>query len=491
MTTFNTLRKLVIAMLIIPLLWSSTHAEDVEKKPAPGEAITFNKHIAPLVFTSCTGCHRPGEVAPFPLQSFEDVSKRARQIARVTKSRYMPPWKAEPGFGDFHDSRRLSDPQVELFQRWIDGGSKEGDKADLPVAPKFTEGWQLGEPDLVLKMPEAFTLVAEGRDVYQCFVLPTNLTEDKFVTAIEFRPSNRRIVHHAILYLDNTGAARKKDAADPTPGFSSFGGPGFLPTGGLGGWAPGAFPRHLPDGIARPLKKGSDVIVQTHFHPSGKTETEQSTIGLYFAKKPPEKTLANIPLKSRDINIPPGEKNYKVTSSFELPCDVQVIGITPHAHLICKDMKGTARLPDGTTRPLIWISDWDFNWQEQYQYAKPLKLPQGTRLEMEFTYDNSADNIRNPNNPPRRVTFGEQTTEEMAFLFMQMVPEKASDVWVLRGAMIKELISGSARVAASKKFEQLKELAAKFDADGDGTLNDDERTAAWKYIKEEALKKKK
>src|SRR6185369_1944138 len=191
----------------------------------------------------------------------------------------------------------------------------------------------------------------------------------------------------------------------------------------------------LPEGIAQKVKKGSDLVLQLHLHPSGKSEQEQSTIGLYFAKKPPEKIMTSLPLRSRNIDIPAGEKNYKVKSEFTTPIDIQIVGITPHAHLVCKEMKGKAYLPDGTMKPLIWIKDWDFNWQEQYLYQTPIKIPAGTRLELDFTYDNSADNIRNPNNPPKRVTFGEQTADEMAILFLQIVGENQRELPKLRQAM--------------------------------------------------------
>ncbi len=399
--------------------------------------VTYTRDIAPVIFNNCVSCHRPGEVAPFSLLTFDDAKKRADQLAEVTQSKYMPPWKAEPGFGEFVGARHLTDEQIALFGQWIKAGTPEGDPKDLPKMPKFVDGWQLGEPDLVVKVDQAYTLKASGRDEYRCFVLPLNLTETKYVTAVEFRPSNRKIVHHAILYLDTKGRARKLDAADALPGYVRMGGPGFIPSGSLGGWAPGAFVTPLPAGVAREVPKGSDLIIQTHFHPSGKEESEQSSVGIYFAKEPPRKPLAGIALRSREIDIPPGKKDYTLTDSLVLPVDVKVIGVTPHAHLICKDMHAWATLPDGTKQELIWIKDWDFNWQEQYQYKTPLSLPKGTKLEMRYVYDNSSDNLHNPSNPPQRVKFGEQTTDEMAFLFMSVVTDKPSDRLALLGAMLR------------------------------------------------------
>ena len=427
---------------------------------ASSQPVTFNKDIAPIVYRNCAVCHHAGEVAPFTLTSFDDVKKRAKQIGVITEMRVMPPWKAEPGFGEFRDERRLSDAEIAKIQAWVAGGAVEGDAADKIEPQKYSEGWQLGEPDLIVKMPEGYTVAAEGRDVFRCFVLPLNLDEDKYVRAVEYRPSNRTVVHHALFFLDTSGAARKKDEADPGPGFSSFGGPGFLPSGGLGGWAPGAMPEALPDGMARLLKKGSDLVIQTHFHPTGKPEIEQSTVGIYFAKKKPDRIVTGVSLSNRNIDIPAGKSDYKISATFTTPVDIDVVGLAPHAHLVCKDMKANAELPDGTKKPLIWIKDWDFNWQGEYQYLNPVKLPKGTVITMDYIYDNSKENTRNPNNPPQEVKFGEQTTNEMAFLFMQVVTEDPKDLPKLRLAMLGQLLKN--------RFERAKESAKQDDAKPDG-----------------------
>jgi hypothetical protein len=352
----------------------------------------------------------------------------------------MPPWKPEPGYGDFHDARRLTEAEINLIARWAETGAVEGNPADRPAAPKFADGWQLGPPDLTLKMPQAFTVKADGPDIYQVFVVPIDNQTDKFISAFEFRPGNRRVVHHSLLFLDNSGQARRRDTADPDVGYRSFGGVGFLPTGAIGGWAPGAFPRFLPEGVAKVIKKGSDLVIQMHYHPSGKPETDQSMVGLYFSKDAPEKIASGIPLIQRKLNIPPGEKRHKVTSSINVPIDVQAIGITPHMHLLGREMKVTAYLPDGAVKPMIWIRDWNFNWQDQYLYETPLRLPKGTRLEMEAYYDNSGDNPRNPNNPPKRVTWGEQTTDEMAFCPVQIIAENQAELRQLWPSIVRQLL---------------------------------------------------
>jgi hypothetical protein len=406
---------------------------------APAEDVTYTKDVAPILFAHCAGCHRPGEIGPFPLLTYKDAAKRADFLKDVVSERRMPPWKAEPGFGSFHDERRLTDAEITTIARWADTGAKEGDARDLPP-PKFTDGWQLGEPDLVLKMAEPFTVPAGGRDVFRCFVLPTNLAEDRSVAAVEFRPGNRRVVHHALFFLDSTGAARHKEEA-PGKGFPGFGGPGFLPTGTLGGWAPGATPRPLPDGMGRPLAKGSDLVLQVHYHPTGKEEQDQSQIGIYFTKKPAEKVVSGIPLLNRKIYIPAGIERHKETATFTTPVDVEVIGIAPHMHLLGREMKVTATTPDGKVVPLVWVKDWDFNWQGQYQYREPIKLPKGTRFDLEAVYDNSEKNARNPNSPPKKVTWGEQTTDEMCLCAVQVVTKNAAD----RRALLLEVLRSVGR----------------------------------------------
>ena len=457
-------------------------------------SVTFNKHIAPILFQNCMSCHRPGEVAPFPITTYREAAKRDVQIAAVTKDRVMPPWKAEPGYGLFHDEMRLTNEQIGLIQQWVEDGSPEGTAQDLPAAPKFPEGWSLGKPDLVLKMAEECTVPAEGRDVYRCFVIPVPVEEDTYVAAVEYRPSNRKVVHHALFFLDSLGQARKKDEADPEPGFKSFGGPGFLPTGGLGGWAPGAMPRPLPEGVAKTIKKGSDLVLQIHFHPTGKVEKEQSSIGLYYAKQKPTRTLSALTLRSRQMDIPAGEKAYKVSDSFVTPIDVEAIGIAPHAHLLAKDIRCNAMLPDGTVKPLIWIKDWDFNWQGQYMYREPVALPKGTKVDMEFTYDNSSENPRNPSNPPKRVHWGEQTTDEMALCWVQVLPKNESEAWQLKLASARRLAGGAfgggEQDGLGAGRELLKKALEKFDGDGDGKLNEEERKKAqeaWRKMREEKL----
>lgn len=434
-------------------------------KTASAKTPTFTKDVAPILYENCTTCHRPGQVAPFPLVTYTDTKKRAQLIAAVTNSRSMPPWKAEPGFGHFRDARRLTDVQVATLQKWADAGAPQGDPRVLPALPHYPEGWQHGTPDLILKMPKAYTVPAEGPDVQRCFVVAIPVPKDSYVVGYEFRPSDTKVVHHAILYTDASGVARKKQKENEQKtgevGYPSFGGPGFLPSSVLGAWVPGETPEMLPDGIAKPLPAHNDLVIQTHFHPTGKPETEQSEVGIYFAKQPTTKLVEGILEGDFKFNIPPGDKNYVARDSFTLPIDVQALSIQPHAHLLCKDMKVTATLPNGTIQPMIWIKDWDWNWQGAYPYAEPVKLPKGTRLDMVYTFDNSADNPHNPNNPPQWVRFGEQTKDEMALCGIEVTADNAADGPILRQALGWHLISnflsgGNGRQAdRAKAVEQL------------------------------------
>lgn len=405
---------------------------------APPAAPTFARDIAPILYQECTVCHRDGEVAPFPLVSYRDAQKRAAQIERMVRARQMPPWLAEEGPHPFAGERRLSSDEIATIAQWVQAGAPEGDPADLPALPDFPTGWWLGEPDLVLTMDQAYEVPAEGRDIYRCFVFPTNLPEDKWVTAVEFHPGNARVVHHGLFFLDGRGRGRRLDARDEAPGYDSYTGPGFLPDSGLGGWAPGAFPKRLPSGTARRLPAGSDVVVQVHFHPTGKPETEQSTIGLYFTDTPPTREIHIAPLGRLMLLIPPGEANFEVKDEFTTPVDIELHGIVPHAHLLGRTVESWATLPDGRRLELLDIPRWDFNWQEQYRYREPVMLPAGTTVSMRWVYDNSAGNPLNPFDPPRTVTFGLGTNDEMCCLWLQIIARDPADLPALREALDRQ-----------------------------------------------------
>lgn len=460
----------------------TTAADPVKAEPAKAEpmgaekVVTYNKDIAPIIYQNCSSCHRAGEVAPFTLLSYADAKKRAKQIALVTENRVMPPWKADEGAEKFADAHLLSMDEIARIRQWAATGAPEGNKADLPPAPKFAQGWQNGEPDAVFQPTEAYNLAAEGDDVYRCYVIPTDYTQDRYVSAMEVRPGNRAVVHHVIAYLDTSGKAREKDAADPGPGYTSFGGIGVTPAGSLGGWAPGLVPRLAAAGEGILLPKGSDIVLQVHYHKSGKPETDLTKIGVYFTKGAVDKRIRSMMVLNPLLRIPAGDANYTTSAQRTVRDDITVLSVTPHMHLLGKDMEVSAKLPDGDEKKLVHINDWDFNWQMIYGLKKPMKLPAGSQVNLTARYDNSTDNVLNPTNPPRTVTWGEQTTDEMciAFLFYTVDSEHLT-----KGeTAVKENggIGGGALAGVSPALRQM--AVRLFDKDGDGKLNEEERQAA-------------
>ena len=406
-----------------------------EELPKPGAAPakpTYNRHVAALLATRCARCHRDGEVAPFPLLTYADAKKRAKQISRVTADKTMPPWKAEQGFGHFLDEQHLTPAEFATLKAWADAGAPEGDPADKPALPAFADGWQLGKPDLVIKMPEKFTVPAGGKDIIRNFVIPISVPESKMVRAFEFHPGNRKVVHHALCFLDLSGRARKWDEADDGPGYSSEkGGIGVLPTGSLGGWAPGVAPKWLPDGVGRFLAKGSDAVLQVHYHPSGKEETDQSEVGVYFDTSGGVKPLGGFSVESWKIDLPAGEKEYTLKAEYTLPVNTTVYGVAPHMHLLGRTMRAWAELPDGKRVELVNVRAWDFNWQDEYLYRKPVPLPKGAVVKMTSTHDNSTSNPANPNSPPKNIKWGEGTADEMSLCIFESACDSLPDLFRL------------------------------------------------------------
>jgi tetratricopeptide (TPR) repeat protein len=402
-------------------------AADPAYEPRAAGSVTYNREIAPLLHASCASCHRPGEAAPFPLLTYADARQRARQIVEVTQSGYMPPWMPAAGHNTFVGTRRLSARQRGLLAQWVGDGAPEGDPADLPEPPLFTEGWQLGTPDLVLEFDQAYDLRAEPPDVFRNFVVPSTLDRDVWVRSVEFRPGNARVVHHAEVLVDRTRASRRLDAQDEELGFDGMHTEGAQsPDGHFLGWVPGRTPYPGDPAMAWRLGADDDVVVQLHLLPSGKPETVRSKVGLHFADRPPTRQAMMLRLGPRTIDIPAGQADYVTEESYVLPIDVELRSVVPHAHYLGKDMKGWAELPGGEKRWLVRIPDWDFNWQDEFRYETPLQLPRGTRLVMQFTFDNSAENVRNPHVPPRRVQFGPGTYDEMGDLWLQVVPANSA-----------------------------------------------------------------
>ena len=428
--------------------------------------LTFTRDIAPIVWSRCTPCHRAGEIGPFSLVTYDDVKRHATQIAAVTARRTMPPWKpspADPRVGEFEDVRRLSDRELDVIQKWIAAGTVEGDARDLPPQPAWDSGWRLGVPDLVVTMPTPYGVPASGADVFRSFVLPIPTTRPRYVRAIDFRPGNARVVHHASMGIDRTRSSRLLDERDPEPGYTG----GMVsdaqyPEGQLLGWTPGQAPHAVPPGAAWRLEPNGDLVVQLHLQPTGRRETVQVSVGFYFTDEAPTRTPIGLRLGSETIDIAAGDREYVVSDRYSVPVDVDVIAVQPHAHNLARRMEATATLPDGTTLPLITIADWDFRWQDVYRYLSPVALPKGATIAMRYTYDNSDANPRNSHHPPARVVWGQNTSDEMGDLWVQLIAARQADSAVL-----------SADVQRKRSSEDLAAYSKLLAADPDNPLRHD------------------
>ena len=425
-------RGVALAIACLLLAWPARAAESV----------TFNKDIAPILFSHCAVCHRDGEVAPFPLLTYRDARLHLRQIADLTARRLMPPWKPTRGAIGFLDDRSLSDAQIQTIQQWVALGGPEGDPRDLPPPPQFGQGWRLGEPDLVVTMDAPYMLRPDGGDVFRTFVLPIPTDRVRYVRGIEFRPGNARAVHHANMGVDRTSSSRRLDALDPEVGY--VGGmvrDAEYPPGYMLGWTPGQQPRPAPEGMPWRLEPHSDFVVQLHLQPTGKPELVQSSLALYFTDTAPTATPVGLRLGSQTIDIPPGEPNYTIDDTFVVPVDVDLFAVQPHAHNLGRTVLGEARLPDGSVQTLIDVPDWDFRWQDVYRFAAPLRVPRGTVLSVRIVYDNSPGNPRNPFQPPHRIVWGQNTSDEMGDLWIQMVPVRSADLDGLVGSVRRKSIA--------------------------------------------------
>ena len=392
--------------------------------------VTFNRDIAPIVFRYCTPCHRSGEAGPFPLLTYNDAAKFARQIAVMTQRKIMPPWLPAPGEYKFDGEMRLSDGQIALFNHWAEQGAPQGDPRDLPATPRFTSNWQLGKPDLILEAKKPYALAASGSDNYWNFILRTDVPGTRWVKAIEIQPGEKRVVHHANVLLDRLQSSRsqEKRPGDGFPGMElRIESETFDPDSHLFFWKPGSSPHVEPDGMALRLEPGNDFVLNTHLQPSGKAESIAPRIGLYFTDKPATQFPVLLELQNDlALDIPAGVAEFHVNDDFTMPVDVDLLAIYPHAHYLGKDLLATATFPDGTTKTLIHIPRWDLNWQAVYYYAERVFLPKGTVVGMHYTYDNSAGNAANPFHPPQRVAGGNRTVDEMAHLWLQVLPRAES-----------------------------------------------------------------
>jgi hypothetical protein len=398
-----------------------------EPPRAASDRVTYYRDVLPILQSRCQQCHRPGEVGPFSLMTYKQAVNWADDIRDYTRSRKMPPWKPTEGMS-FVGERKMSQKEIDTLAAWVDAGTPAGDARDAPPPARFSDGWQLGKPDLIVGPKEETTVGPDGVDLFRCFVLPTDLPEDKYVIAYEVRPGNRRVVHHTLHLLDTRGRARRMERReqerpkapgeqDAGPGYSSRMGPGFLPSGEVGGWAPGLTPHFLTQGVGYYLPRGADIVLQIHYHRTGRVEKDRTRVGFYFAKKPC-RPLQGLAVPGRFLYIPAGADHYKVKGDLWLAQDCTVHNVTPHMHLLGKSIRVTMTPPGGTPATLVGVADWDYNWQETYFFKEPIKAKAGTHFAVEAVYDNSAKNPSNPSNPPKLVLVGEQTTNEMCFGFM-------------------------------------------------------------------------
>jgi Tfp pilus assembly protein PilF len=462
-----------IAIVAVVAACSRT-TEQAEK--AAARAVTFNADIAPILFDKCASCPRPIEDAPkaepappkpsakagssddplcvagapFSVLDYGSVRRYARAISSAVQRRAMPPWLPEPGHGEFAGERRLNDDQIALIARWAESGAPEGDPAHPPKPPTFSGGWQLGTPDLVLTPPEPYQLQpfdsapfdsAQGKqgrpgsgDVFRNFVIPVPIPATRYVRAVEFRADRPQALHHADLAIDLGRVSRVLDRADPGPGFATMDGAQVY---NVYGWSPGKVPVMEAADNAWTLQPGTDFVLLLHMIAGARGETVQPSIGLFFSDTPPTRTPISVKLEAQGIAIPAGDPNYVVEDSYVLPVDVDAVSIYPHAHYLGKEMRGTATLPDGSQKDLLWVRRWDFRWQDRYRYRSPVFLPRGTRLSMRFTYDNSATNPNNRHDPPQPVRSGPRSTDEMGHLWIEVVARRAEDAAVLNADFVR------------------------------------------------------
>jgi len=417
-----------------------------QPQPAGDATPTFSKDVAPILYKNCTNCHRPGEIAPMSLLTYSDARPWAKSIATRVARGTMPPWHADPAHGEFLNDRRLSDADKDTIARWVGAGAPEGNTADLPSQPKYAEGWMIGQPDVVLSMQEDYPIPASGEVKYQYFEVPTNFTEDKWIQAFEVRPGNRATVHHVIVYTrppaqprpaQTAQTAAAQPAPRPAPLFE-FAENMEIPAGQTGGkqlppeerkpagpndrpmpktlgpsvgaYVPGMPLRVYPEGTATRLRAGSTLIFQMHYTPTGKATTDRTSIGLIFAKAPPKIELRGTVLANGALHIPAGAADQRVDAEMTINQNITLWSVLPHTHVRGKRWEYQAIYPDGRTETILSVPKYDFDWQTDYIYKQPLKLPKGTKIHATALYDNSANNPSNPD-PTKDVWWGDQTWE--------------------------------------------------------------------------------
>ncbi len=389
-------------------------------------SVTYHKNVESIVQSRCQECHRPGEIAPFSMMTYQEVRPWAKSIKSDVLTKKMPPWFADPKYGHFANDRSLSKQEIDTLVAWVDGGAKAGDAKEAPAPAKFVEGWNIPKPDVVISMKEPFNIPATGDVPYQYVVLPTKFTEDKWIQMAEGRPSDRSVVHHIVLFIREPNSKWLRNAEPNVPFVPPGNGKDFNNTSGAGSeilmiYTPGMVPEIWRPGLAKLIKAGSDIVLQIHYTPNGKTATQdESKVGLVFAKEPPAERAVTLGASNLGFKIPPGEANYVVEGKSPLPNGATILSFFPHMHLRGKSFEYKALYPTGETETLLRVPKYDFVWQLDYKLAKPLVVPPGTRIVAAGTFDNSPNNPNNPD-PKATVGFGEQSWEEMMIGFYDVV----------------------------------------------------------------------
>ena len=363
--------------------------------------VTFTKDVAPIFYKNCTGCHRPGEIAPMSLLTYNDARPWAKSIREKVANRDMPPWHADPKYGEWRNDRRISQEAINTILAWVNNGAKEGDPKDLPPMPEYTPGWKIGKPDQTFSAPEQ-SVPAEGVVDYQYLSVPTNFKEDRWITSAEIRSSAHTVVHHVIVFVQEPGATSRLQ--------------GKL----LVGFAPGEDPAVFRAGFGRKIPAGSNLLFQIHYTPNGTAMKDTTTVGLIYAKTPVEHTVVTRPVLQTAFEIPAGHPNYEVKSSFTFNESAQLYSFMPHMHLRGKDFEYKATFPDSTSKILLSVPRYDFSWQTYYVLKDPIAVPKGTRIDCVAHFDNSTNNKYNPD-PTKTVRWGDQTWEEMMIGWMSFV----------------------------------------------------------------------
>ena len=415
----------------------------VVSQPVMPAKVTYNQHVAPLLNANCAECHRPKGIAPFHLLNYTQARNFSGMIAYVTQERIMPPWKAEPDSAHYLNERLLSEHQIDLLGKWVKSGAAEGPITAATPPPKLnTSEWQMGEPDIIISMPETFDIPADGPDIYRYFVARDAIPNDLEIAAIDFKPGDASVVHHCNFFIDygNKASAKEDENTDGKPGFSVFGTGGFFSywktdnsAAGMGAWAPGGNPVRYPDGMGMKVPGGADFVFEIHYHPTGKKTRDRSRLAIYLAKKKIKIPVSAVFMGTNQVDIPAGDSDYQRHFYMDIPADMSIVDIGPHMHYLGTKALAVATLPDGSKKTLLDVN-WDFRWQGAYYYREPVKLPKGSRIDAWTRYDNSSDNPYNPFNPPVRATWGWGTDQEMGELYLTIIADDSGDMLALQEA---------------------------------------------------------